>query len=106
MFRIPGIVVSNLAATGERGSIVKAKKQNCSDDCRKPCVKNPHACLPPRWKTMYSQRQRLSGTRMATSHIECPDYVRRINWTSLRAVVSRQKKAPGGPMSVVGQRQT
>src|ERR1700674_1024032 len=31
-----------------------------------------------------------------------PDYVRRINWTSLRAVVSRFRKAPCGP--IVGQK--
>jgi hypothetical protein len=53
MFRIPGIVVPNLASASERGSIGKTKKHNCSGDCRKSCANSPHASLPPWWKTMH-----------------------------------------------------
>jgi hypothetical protein len=35
-FRIPGIVVPNIAAASVRGSICEANKQNCNGDCRKP----------------------------------------------------------------------
>jgi hypothetical protein len=55
MFRIPGIVVPNLASASERGSIGKTKKHNCSGDCRKSCANSPHTSLPPWWKTMDSQ---------------------------------------------------
>jgi len=57
MFRIPGIVMSNLAAASERGLIGKAKKQNCNSDCRKPLVKSPHASLRSWWKAMHLRRK-------------------------------------------------
>ncbi len=46
MIRIPGIVVPCLTAASKCELIGKAKKQNCSSDCRKPHVKRPHASLP------------------------------------------------------------
>ena len=52
VFRIPWIVVSNLAATSERGLIGEVQKQGYSGDSEKPCGKSPHASLPPYWKTM------------------------------------------------------
>jgi hypothetical protein len=56
MFRIPGIVVRNLASASERRSIDKIKKHHYGD-CRNSCTNSPHASLPPLWKTMHSQRE-------------------------------------------------
>jgi hypothetical protein len=61
MFRIPGIVVPNLASASDRGSIAKTKKHSCSGDCRKSCANSPHASLPPWRKTMHSQAEYYQG---------------------------------------------
>jgi len=79
MFRIPGVVVPNLAATGECRSIGKAKNQNCSADCRKTCVRNPHADLPPCWKAMHNIifRTRFCRTLTCVNQYRCCSAARR-----------------------------
>ena len=58
MFRIPGIVVSNLAAASERGSISEGKKQKLPKAVREESTCQP----PPLAEDDASARQRLSGT--------------------------------------------